>query len=45
MDVGIIGCMNMLKYMAENSVKRGIFASSAEVYQIAIRFLPLRMSA
>ena len=33
MDVGIIGCMNMLKYMAENSVKIGIFASSAEVYQ------------
>ena len=33
MDVGVIGCMNMLKYMAENSVKTGIFASSAEVYQ------------
>ena len=33
MDVGIIGCMNMLNYMAENSVKVGVFASSAEVYQ------------
>lgn len=33
MDVGILGCMNMLKFMVDREIKKGVFASSAEVYQ------------
>lgn len=33
MDVGIFGCINMLRFMKERNCKVGVFASSAEVYQ------------
>ena len=33
MDVGIMGCFNVLKYVKENGVAKTVMASSAEVYQ------------
>ena len=33
MNVGILGCINILKFMKEFNCKIGVFASSAEVYQ------------
>ena len=33
MDVGILGCYNILKFSKENGIKKIITASSAEVYQ------------
>lgn len=33
MDVGVLGCVNMLRFMKERDCKVGVFASSAEVYQ------------
>lgn len=33
MDVGVMGCFNVLKYVKENKVAKTVIASSAEVYQ------------
>ncbi len=33
LDVGVFGCFNILKYAKNNSIKKVIVASSAEVYQ------------
>ena len=33
MDVGVMGCFNVLKYVKEYSVAKTVMASSAEVYQ------------
>ena len=33
MDVGVLGCFNILKYAKHNLVNKVIVASSAEVYQ------------
>ena len=35
MDVGVLGCYNILKYSAEKNIEKIIIASSAEVYQEA----------